>query len=144
MHLYSIHKYEFDEIHFSICNSSMLFTIKILNLHIILLYTHLYHLFPVSIHYLQCIHCLLGYMWHNVLSGFPCINPTRPWACLLPIHPNTLTHSFFSSLKYKIIVAWFFLLVCRMGMDGSIERHPGDLTILLSQHFTSNSLVANY
>ena len=32
--------------------------VKILNLYIILLCTHSYHFFPISIHYLQCIHCL--------------------------------------------------------------------------------------
>ena len=37
------------------------FIVKILNLYIILLFTHLYHFFPVSIHYLQCIQCLLHY-----------------------------------------------------------------------------------
>ena len=37
------------------------FIIKILNLYIILLCTHLYHFFPVSIHYLQWIYCLLHY-----------------------------------------------------------------------------------
>ena len=34
---------------------------KILNLYIIILCTHLFHFLPVSIHYLQCIHCLLQY-----------------------------------------------------------------------------------
>ena len=34
------------------------FIVKILNLYFILSCTHLYHFFPVSIHYLQCIHCL--------------------------------------------------------------------------------------
>ena len=33
--------------------------VKILHLYIILLCTHLYHFFQVSIHSLQCIHCLL-------------------------------------------------------------------------------------
>ena len=36
--------------------------IKILNLYIILSCTHVYHFFPVSIHYLQCVNCLLHYM----------------------------------------------------------------------------------
>ena len=40
--------------------------VKILNLYVILLCTQLYHFFPVSIHYLQCIHCLLYYMWRNI------------------------------------------------------------------------------
>ena len=31
-----------------------IFIVKILNLYVILLCTHLYHIFPVSIHYLQC------------------------------------------------------------------------------------------
>ena len=38
------------------------FTVKILNLYIILSCYHLYHFFPVSIHYLQCIHCLLNWV----------------------------------------------------------------------------------
>ena len=33
--------------------------VKILNLYIILSCSHLYHFFPVSIHSMQCIHCLL-------------------------------------------------------------------------------------
>ena len=40
--------------------------VKILNLFIIILCTHFYHFFLVSIHYPQCIHCLLHYMWWNV------------------------------------------------------------------------------
>ena len=36
--------------------------VKILNIYIMLLCTHLYHFFLVSIHYLQCIHCLLHYI----------------------------------------------------------------------------------
>ena len=39
-----------------------LISVKILNLYIILLCTHLYHFFPLSIHYLQCINCLLHYI----------------------------------------------------------------------------------
>ena len=46
--------------------------VKILNFYIIILCSHLYHFFPVSIHYLQCIHCLLHYIncsfVNNVLS----------------------------------------------------------------------------
>ena len=33
--------------------------LKILSLYIILSYSHMYHFFPVSIHSLLCIHCLL-------------------------------------------------------------------------------------
>ena len=40
--------------------------VKILSIYIIIFCTHLYHFFPVSIHYLQCIHCLLHYMWRNI------------------------------------------------------------------------------
>ena len=39
--------------------------VKILNIYIMLSCTHLYHFSPVSIHYLQCIHCLL-IMWRNI------------------------------------------------------------------------------
>ena len=44
----------------------LLFILKILNLYIILLCTHLYHFFPVSIHYLKWIHCLFHYMWWDI------------------------------------------------------------------------------
>ena len=37
--------------------------IKILKIYIMLSCTHLYHFFPVSIQYLQCIHCLLHQMY---------------------------------------------------------------------------------
>ena len=40
--------------------------VKMLNIYIMLSCTHLYHFFPVSIHYLQCIHCLL----HQTLEIF--------------------------------------------------------------------------
>ena len=45
------------------------YVVKTLNLHIILLCTHLYHFFPVSIHYLQCIHCLLHYVTEYIGIG---------------------------------------------------------------------------
>ena len=37
--------------------------VKILNLYIMLSCTHRYYFFPLSIHFLQCIHCLLHYMY---------------------------------------------------------------------------------
>ena len=40
-------------------NTTHSFIVKILNLYIILSCTHLYHFFPLSIHYLQYIHCFL-------------------------------------------------------------------------------------
>ena len=40
--------------------------VKILNLYIMLSCIHLHHFLPVSVHYLQCIHCLLHYMWRNI------------------------------------------------------------------------------
>ena len=50
------------------------FIVKMLNLYIILFCTHLYHFFPVSIHYLQCIHCLLHYVTEYIL----CLVVVRP------------------------------------------------------------------
>ena len=45
--------------YFAFSQSNYLDTIvKILNFYIILLCSHLYHFFPVSMHYLHCIHCL--------------------------------------------------------------------------------------
>ena len=44
------------------CSRHFYTIVKILNLYIILLCTHLYHFFPVSIQYLQCIHSLLHYV----------------------------------------------------------------------------------
>ena len=41
--------------------------IKILKIYIMLSCTHLYHFFPVSIQYLQCIHCLLHQTLENQL-----------------------------------------------------------------------------
>ena len=49
--------------HVATCKPPLL---NILNLFIIILCTHLYHFFPVSIQYLQCIHCLL----HQTLEIF--------------------------------------------------------------------------
>ena len=40
--------------------------VKILNIYVMLSCTQLYHFFPVSIQYLQCIHCLL----HQTLEIF--------------------------------------------------------------------------
>ena len=40
--------------------------VEILNLDKIILFTHLHHFFPVSIHYLQCIYCLLNYKWRTI------------------------------------------------------------------------------
>ena len=42
--------------------------IIIMNTYIMLLCTHLYHCFPVSIHYLQCIHCLLHYVTEYLIG----------------------------------------------------------------------------
>ena len=56
------------------------YIIKILNLYSILLfnkyfyyYYYLHHFFPASIHYLQCIHCLLHYKPSRVLSNLTII-----------------------------------------------------------------------
>ena len=46
-----------------LCYVSAHSIVKILNLYIIPLCTHLYHFFLVSIHYLQCIHCLLHFIF---------------------------------------------------------------------------------
>ena len=37
--------------------------VRIVNLYLILFLTHLYNFFPLSIHYLQCIHCVLHFRW---------------------------------------------------------------------------------
>ena len=53
---------------FKDCSRWSVDIVKILNLYIILLCTLMYHFFPISIHYLQCFHCLLNYIWRNILN----------------------------------------------------------------------------
>ena len=55
--------------------------VKILNLYISLLCTPLYHFFPVSLHSLQCIHCLLQ-LCPTILLSLTCN------------FSNTFTHTF--------------------------------------------------
>ena len=89
----------------SVKNSKLVQTgiVKILNFYIILLCTHLYHFFQVSIQYLQFIHCLLHYYCQTsvlflynggIFSGYPSLQAlyfsgtpslttgTRPPSCL--------------------------------------------------------------
>ena len=47
-------------------NCKIKIIVKILNIYILLSCTHLYHFFPLAIHYLQCFHCLL----HRTLEIF--------------------------------------------------------------------------
>ena len=57
---FSISYYSNSEIDLKVTYKNII--VKILNLYIILPCAHLYHFFPVSINYLQCMHCLLHYM----------------------------------------------------------------------------------
>ena len=56
VHLHGCEKYKFQTKWEELIEIQTI--VKILNLWIIILCTHLYHFFLASIHYLQCIHCL--------------------------------------------------------------------------------------
>ena len=72
--------------------------VKLLNLYIIILCTHLYHthFFPVSIQYLQCIHCI-----SQLLTIYQGVHIT--YFIMMQLEDNYLRFALVSKLKAKQI-----------------------------------------